>query len=149
MILDSLENSSLYEHLNPLFPKAFDYIKKLDFSNIETGKTEVDGLNLFVGISDSKLKEKQDAKLEAHNKYIDIQIPISKKEIFGWSARETLKKPIGEFNTDKDIIFFEDTPASYIEVNPRDFAIFFPHDAHAPCIGEGTVRKIVIKIRIQ
>lgn len=149
MILDSLENSSLYEHLNPLFPKAFDYIKKLDFSKIETGKTELEGLNLFVGVSDSKLKNKQDAKLEAHNNYIDIQIPISKKETFGWSARETLKKPIGEFNTDKDIIFFEDTPASYFEVGPTDFAIFFPHDAHAPCIGEDSVKKIVIKIRIQ
>ena len=149
MILDSLENSSLYEHLNPLFPKAFDYIRKLDFSKIETGKTELEGLDLFVGVSDSKLKEKQDAKLEAHNKYIDIQIPISKKEIFGWSARETLKKPIGEFNTDKDIHFFADTPASYLEVNPTDFAIFFPHDAHAPCIGEGSVKKIVIKIRVQ
>lgn len=149
MILDSLENTALYEHINPLFPKAFEYIKNLDLSKIEIGKIELEGLDLFVGVSDSKLKEKKDAKLEAHNNYIDIQIPLSQKEVFGWSPRESVKQPTADFNTEKDIQFYEDTPASYIDVSPTDFVIFFPHDAHAPCIGEGIVRKIVVKIKIK
>ncbi|MBR2624354.1 MAG: YhcH/YjgK/YiaL family protein, partial [Paludibacteraceae bacterium] len=38
MILDALENSALYESLNPRFKAAFDYVKKTDFSKLEPGK---------------------------------------------------------------------------------------------------------------
>ena len=32
-------------------------------------------------------------------------------------------------------------------LSPGEFVIFFPEDAHAPCIGEGVIRKMVAKVR--
>lgn len=148
MIIDSLENSHLYEHINPLFPKAFEYLKSIDFSKLEIGKTELQGKDLFVGVSNSTLKEKENAKLEVHNNYIDIQIPVSKEEIFGWKSRKDLRNEAAPFNTEKDIQFFTDKPETYFNLQPKKFAILFPNDAHAPCIGEGEVLKIVVKVKI-
>lgn len=148
MIIDSLKNTAPYEQMNPLFKKAFEYIRTLDFSKLEVGKTILDGDNLFVSVNDSTLKSKETAKLEVHNSYIDIQLPISKEETFGWTSRANLKSETAPFNNEKDIQFFNDTPDSYITIKPGDFLIFFPEDGHAPCVGEGNILKIIVKVKI-
>lgn len=149
MIIDNLESASRYENLNPLFKKAFDYLKSLDFSKLEAGKVELEGRDLHVSISNSKLKTTENAKLEVHDNYIDIQMPVSKAEGFGWIHRSNLKKEAAPFNTEKDIQFFEDKSETYFSIEPGNFAIFFPEDAHAPCIGEGEILKIVVKVRVK
>ncbi|SBW07717.1 conserved hypothetical protein [uncultured Dysgonomonas sp.] len=148
MILDKLENSGKYEHLHPLFKQAFDYLKSIDFSKAEPTKTELKGKDLFVMVSDSDLRAADNAKPEAHKKYIDIQLPISRPETFGWKARQDLTHPIGNFDEERDIQFFDDKTETQITVLPGNFLIFFPEDGHAPCIGEGQVRKVVVKIKI-
>ncbi|MDR2906641.1 MAG: YhcH/YjgK/YiaL family protein [Bacteroidales bacterium] len=148
MIIDRLENSAKYEALNPLFKKAFEYLRSLNLAQIETGKTILDGYDLYVTVSNSSLKDKNVAKLEVHNNYIDIQLPISKAEGFGWSGRNILRNESAPFDAEKDIQFFEDTIQTYFNIEPDNFVIFFPEDGHAPCIGEGTVTKIVVKVRV-
>ena len=148
MILDKLENSGKYEHLHPLFKEAFDYLKSIDFSKAEPTKTELKGKDLFVMVSDSDLRAADKAKPEAHNKYIDIQLPISRPETFGWKARQDLTHPIGNSDEEKDIQFFDNKTETQITVSPGNFLIFFPEDGHTPCIGEGQVRKVVVKIKI-
>ena len=147
MILDSINRFSDYINLHPLFPKALEFIQSLDFNNLQFEKKEISGKDLFVTISESDLKTKDKAKLEAHNNYIDIQIPVSKIETFGWSSRKNLKTESAPFDQSRDLIFYEDVPATYIDVQPLSFVIFYPEDAHAPCIGEGTIDKIVIKVK--
>jgi YhcH/YjgK/YiaL family protein len=148
MILDKLDNSGMYEKLHPLFKEAFEYLKSVDFSKAGTGKTELKGKDLFAMVSDSNLKIAGNAMLEVHNKYIDIQLPVSKAETFGWKARKNLNEATEAFNEEKDIQFFSDKYETLITVLPGDFLIFFPEDGHAPCIGEGRIRKVVVKIRI-
>jgi YhcH/YjgK/YiaL family protein len=149
MIIDHLENSAQYELLNPLFKKAFDYLKSLNFAQLEAGKTLIEGDSLYLSVSNSTLKTKENAKLEVHNNYIDIQLPVSKAEGFGWISRKKLKKEAAPYNPEKDIQFYEDSPQTYFAVEPGNFAIFFPEDGHAPCIGEGTVLKIVVKVKVK
>lgn len=148
MILDSINRFSDYVNLHPLFPKALEFIESLDFQNLQFEKKELLGNDLFVTTSESVLKTQSEAKLEAHNSYIDIQIPVSKTERFGWSPRKDLKIELAPFDHSKDLIFYEDTPATYIDVQPQNFVIFYPEDAHAPCIGEKSVSKIVIKVKV-
>ena len=77
MILDSIENSKRFEVLHPLLKPAFDYIKSTDFTKMEDGKYEF-GENgiMSVTISSFNGKSKTDAFIEAHKKYIDIQVPL-------------------------------------------------------------------------
>ncbi len=40
------------------------------------------------------------------------------------------------------------TPDMYFKLTAGQFAIFFPEDVHAPMIGEGTIKKLIIKVRL-
>ena len=147
MILDSLKNAELYYGMHPLFKEAFEYLKSVDFLKTEIGRTELKGKDLFVIVSDSDMKTEGDAKMEVHNKYIDIQLPVSKPETYGWKARGELKEEREPFNEEKDIQFFFDKGTTLVTGVPGDFTVFFPQDGHAPCIGEGKIRKVVVKIK--
>ncbi len=148
MILDSLKNSALYYSVNPRLKKAFELIASTDWISLEPGIHELDGKDIFVNVMEPELKQKPDAKLEIHNAYIDIQVLIrGEEESFGWSERKDLCKPLGEFDAEKDIQFFDDVPQTYYTVRPGQFTMLFPEDGHAPMVGEGRVRKIIVKVR--
>lgn len=81
MIVDTLENLEKYTSLNPLFAQAVEFLKSQYLQNLEIGKTELKGKDLFVNVAQTKPKTKEEAKLETHNDYIDIQIPLSGIEV--------------------------------------------------------------------
>ena len=148
MILGSINNASTYLTITPRFRQAFDFIKNNDLSNMESGKIMLDGDNLFITIAEPTGKKAEEAKLEAHKKYIDIQIILRGQETMGWSAIENCIHEIDSYNADKDIVFYTDKPSAYITVNEGEFVIFFPEDGHAPAIGNGLIKKAVIKVLV-
>lgn len=148
MILDALKNSALYYSVNPRMKQAFDFIAKTDWTTIQAGIHELDGKDIYVNVMDRELKLKADAKLEVHNEYIDIQVLVAgTSESFGWSERKDLKLPQGDFDAEKDIQFYDDVPQTYYTMRTGQFTVLFPEDAHAPMVGQGTVRKIIVKVR--
>lgn len=48
-----------------------------------------------------------------------------------------MTRPLGAFDAQKDIRFYDDVPQTYYEVTPGQFTLLFPEDAHAPMVGEG------------
>lgn len=149
MILDSLKNSALYEHVHPRMKRAFEVLAATDWTRMEPGIHEIDGRDIYVNVMERELKKKGDAKLEVHNEYIDIQLLVSgEAETFGWSERKNLQRAQGEFNAEKDIQFFEDEPQTYYTMRPGQFSVLFPEDGHAPMVGEGVVRKVIAKVRM-
>ena len=148
MILDNLANADKYISLHPRFAKAFEYIKQLDFTNLEVGKTEIDGRDLHAAVSAKEGTTAEVAKFECHNLYIDIQVCPSGTEKLGWKPRHKCVEPVDVYNAEKDVTFFKDKPDTYFDFHAGDFAIFFPEDVHAPMIGEGIVKKLVIKVKI-
>lgn len=148
MIFDSLKNCATYYGVNPRMKQAFDLIRSTDWTAVEPGIHELDGKDIYVNVMERELKKRADAKLEVHNEYIDIQVLVAgREEAFGWSDRAAVKEPQSDFNAEKDIQFFDDEPQTYYTLRPGQFTILFPEDAHAPMVGEGTVRKIIVKVR--
>lgn len=149
MIIDTLANASKYTSLNPLFAKAFEYIKQNDIANLAVGVSEIaEGLKMIVSVGNGKTAETSLAKFECHDKNIDIQICVSGLETIAWKPREKCVTPNGEYNPEKDVRFFNDTPDMYFQLTDNQFGIFYPEDVHAPMIGEGEIKKIVIKVKI-
>lgn len=148
MIVDNLTNATRYYNLHPLFEKAFNYIVKLDMKSLEDGTTVLEENRLKVAVVSTAMKPTAEAKLETHEKFIDIQIPVTKEETFGWKSLSSLKESETGYDAQNDIEFFRDTPTAYVTLLPEEFVIFFPQDAHAPLIGKGTIRKIIIKIAV-
>ena len=148
MIVDSIKNAELYYSLSPRIKQAFDWLAKTDVSALEAGRHDIDGDNLFVNVMDVELKPREAAALEVHDRYIDIQIMVGETEEYGWSERCDCHSPREEFNRERDVQFFTDVPQMFFSLNERQFAIFFPEDAHAPMLGDGAVRKLIFKLLI-
>lgn len=148
MIIDSLNNSGKIEGLNPHFKKVFDYIKSHDLKSVPVGRIDIDGDNAWITVSEVQGKDQSAAALESHDRYIDIQLPLVGEETFGWQSRSLLKNERdGGYNAEKDITFYTDPAKLYFTMSEGDFAIFFPEDGHAPCIGKGTIKKVVVKVK--
>lgn len=146
MIIDKIQNSLLYENLHPGFAKAFDFIRKTDFSKLVDGKYEIDGKNIFAMVQEYKTKDI--AKLEGHRKYIDIQFLHSGVEQIAYANLEN--QIIISDDEEKDLAFYEGE-GSFIKLESQMFAIFFPQDLHMPGIkitNANKVKKIVIKVRV-
>ncbi len=149
MILDSIKNAELYYSVSPRLAKAFEYIRSTDLEALEFGRHEIDGDDIFINVVEKDLKKVEDAKLEVHNSYADIQILVSgPDEGFGYSERCSLKEPVAEFDSVKDIQFFKDAPQTIYYIRPGQFTLVLPEDAHAPLIGSGTIKKAVVKVRL-
>ena len=149
MIIDKLENLKLYASLNPLFPKVLEFLQQHDLNTLEEGKHEIVGKELFVNIQVAKGKTPEAAVIETHDKMIDIQIPITAPETYGYTQRDQLPKET--YNAEKDITKIPDLAAdSYVTCMPGMFAIFFPQDGHAPCIaGVPEIKKAIFKVSVK
>ncbi|MDO9375474.1 MAG: YhcH/YjgK/YiaL family protein [Bacteroidota bacterium] len=150
MIIDSLANAEQYFPLHRKFKKAFAYINSIDLASIEPGKYEVDGDFVKAIFSNKQGMSAAESilKFECHDKHIDIQLVIKGKETIGWKSRSTCSAQKGEYNPEKDVVFYNDAPDMYFTLSDLQFVIFYPGDVHAPMIAEDAVQKLVIKVRI-
>ena len=100
MIIDTLENAGKYVSLHPRFAKAFEFIKSQNLGTIEPGKFEIDGKDIYASVSLKDGVKREDAKAEAHNNYIDIQVCPGGKEELGWKPRDKAITPKEEYNAE-------------------------------------------------
>ena len=149
MIVDTIANAPKYFSVHPLFEKAFSFINQTDLLDAADGKSDIsEGLKAIFSNAPGKTREASLTKFECHNKNIDIQLCIKGLETIGWKPREKCVDPNGDYNVEKDVQFYNDTPDTYFQLTDGQFAIFFPGDVHAPMIGEGEIKKLVIKVKI-
>ena len=146
MILDILDHSARYAAMHPAFARAFAFLSNTDLSALAPGRHDLDGDDLFVLIDHKDGRGEEGARLEVHRRYIDIQYTLDGQELIGWVPLARCVSPDGEFDLVKDVGFFADSPSTWVAVPPGSFAIFFPHDAHAPLGGRGTLKKAIVKI---
>ena len=147
MIIDTIENLGKYVALNPLFADVVEFLKNNNLQTIEEGKHFIKDKDLFVNIQVAKGKTQEAAVLETHIEMIDIQIPLTCEETFGYTPLCDL--PDFEYNAEKDITKYGDTKAqTYVTVKPGQFVIFFPQDGHAPCIiNQPEIKKAIFKVK--
>jgi YhcH/YjgK/YiaL family protein len=134
--------------MHPGFARAFAFLAATDFAPLPGGRHDIDGDRIYVSIDRQDGRGDEGARLEAHRRYIDIQYTIAGDERIGWMPLARCAVPDGAFDEKKDIGFFADRPTTWLAVPPGSFAIFFPHDAHAPLAGQGLLQKAIVKIAV-
>jgi YhcH/YjgK/YiaL family protein len=150
MIYDNIKRASLYYSLGERIAKALQYLEQTDFSNVEPGKYEIDGDNVFALVQASNTKPLSACKWEAHKKYIDIQFMVTGQEKMGFSE-STKVFVLEEYNKDKDCIIYKGN-GNYLTANEGHFALFFPSDIHMPSIAINIpkeIKKVVIKVKVE
>jgi YhcH/YjgK/YiaL family protein len=148
MIIDALENSIQYLALNPRFEKAFNFLSNPAIGTLPDGRHDIDGDEVYAIVFRGKGRDWEDARMEAHEKYIDIQMVLFGMDKMGWKARgECETKAADQDKPDEDVYFYKDGPQCWFDVLPGNFVIFFPLDAHLPTTGKGHMHKIIIKVK--
>lgn len=140
------------------YGKVFEFIKTYDLAGTFAGmnpgdkKTvEIDSKNVYAIFQVYKTKLHENAKLEGHRNYADVQYIYDGAEIIGYAdIKDIDAEP--EYNAEKDIFFCHATKQlSHVILKAGEAAILEPADLHAPCmmIGEQKVaKKIVFKVKL-
>ena len=150
MIFDSIKNIKNYAEIDE---KIADFILGLTETQA-CGKVFLSTDNLtFANVEEYTTKTLENCKLEAHKKYIDIQMLLSGTEELDFIHTENLKID-EEYDCSRDVMFFKNPsikPDSLI-LNPFKFAMIYPHEAHRPQMNAfdkpQKVKKVVVKILI-
>ena len=151
MIFDTIKNCEQYFNLHPNYEKAFAFLKDAMKQFPETGKHEIDGDNLFASVQAYNTLT-EDGKMEAHEKYVDIQFIVSGKETM--YVNDIEKSELTDaYREDWDAAFYKvDENASALTLTPGCFVVLLPNDAHRPCVAFGgvseAVQKIVMKVKL-
>jgi len=148
MILDVLENAHRYLALNKGFAKAIEFLLRPDLKELPVGKYEIDGDRVYATVSKVFGRKKEDALLEKHEKYIDIQLVLAGTDNMGWKPKSSCRQPSGEYDQKRDLQLFADEPEAWLSTESGSFAIFFPEDAHMPLISSGQLHKVVVKVAV-
>ena len=148
MIIDTLDNLGKYVVLHPLFANVAEFLKGRDLKTMEVGNYPIKDKDVVMKLSLTKQRTKETAFLETHIEMIDIQVPVTCAETFGYSPLCDL--PAYEYDVENDITKYGNTkPQTYVTVNPGQFVIFFPQDGHAPCIiDQEDIKKAIFKIKV-
>lgn len=148
MIFSTLADSGRYLALHPLFAHAFTFLRNTDLLVLAPGKHTVLGEEVFAIVEICQARTRAEAKLESHRRYIDIQLVLAGVDEMGWRPVAECVNPKTDYHAAHDIQFFNDAPSSWVSTPAGVFCIFFPEDAHAPLVGEGMIRKVVMKIAV-
>lgn len=146
MIIDNLTNLDKYISLHKDFKLVFDYLKNNNLETMNCAKNiQLRGNEVFFNLDEYETKPTQ--KLEAHKKYIDIQVVITGEEYMGYTniKNTTISE---EYDEKRDVMFLNGDVDKVLATN-KNFIIFYPEDAHMPALSvtePQKVKKAIFKI---
>ena len=150
MILGTVRYPSRYGGLGVGVRKGLEYLaahEELDA--LPLGRREIEGDALFVDVLETSTVPHAAKPFEAHRRYLDIHITLRGEEWYGYAPVEDLRM-IEPYSAERDIALFSGE-GIYFQVPQGQFALFFPEDAHKPCVvfrEPGSVKKLILKVKV-
>ncbi|RAV16660.1 YhcH/YjgK/YiaL family protein [Paenibacillus contaminans] len=148
MIIDRLENASLYYGVSENIKKALEYLEQTDFSAMEPGNYEIEGENMYAMLQHYVNRPIEEGVWEAHRKYIDVHYIYEGMERMGYASVSNLKL-IKEYDEKDDYSFYVGK-GSWNVFDEGSFVIYGLQDAHIPAIAVNepqAVKKVIVKIK--
>lgn len=156
----------IVNHIDDLFEEEFVYSKNLQFVVKFIKEKGLDGILAYENgkytlTSDGGVKlnrssyvgkEKDVARLENHDKWLDLQLVLDNVEDIGYcDKRKVQEKNITvPYNEEKDVTFYSAPLDATIRLTKGFFVLVYPNDLHKPCIkvNDKVIQKAVFKIKI-
>lgn len=150
MIFDKVENFELYKNCHKEFYQVEKFLKEVS-EDIEPGRYELEnGVYVNVDLTNTRYE----GPLEAHKKYIDIQVGLTGEEIIEYANISGLEIYKEDISRPEDDLYFYNTPSktSFL-IDKNHFAVFFPEDLHKPLLVVDNkmteIKKLVFKIPVE
>lgn len=154
MIVDHISNWRTYD-LGTAWEQAFGFLESLSV-DAEEKEYPIDGDAVFARVMSYATKGETDADavLEAHRKYVDIQMALVDSERIAVYPTPSLATKTA-YDAEKDVEFFQYNESGKLQLSmfPGTFACLLPQDAHMPQLhtdgGSGRVKKVVVKLLLE
>jgi len=149
MIHATLSDRAAYA-TTPILQAALDYLAETDFSVLEEGSYAGPDRLFRVIVQRYQTRQPEQAVWESHRQNIDIQYVAEGRELFGYAPLANAPAVQTPYDADRDVIFYE-AGLTKLPLQEGEFAVFFPHDVHAPGLAEGAstaVLKVVLKLQV-
>lgn len=152
MILGDIKNwEKERDSFSPALQKAIAYIRSTDMNQLQEGRYEIDGENMFAVVQEIETVKKSERKAESHSKYIDVQYLISgDEEVIGVGRASEYNAIVEDQLEASDYVLYQEVRGVFdVVLKPGMFAVFFPSDLHRPgCsrMGDTKIKKAVIKV---
>jgi len=144
----------LRNYIEPeIFEKVAEFLSLVNEDMAEE-KYPIIGDRVFARVMSYDTNDPSDCKIEAHDKYIDIQATITGAEGISVFDRSALTE-LNPYNPEKDVVNFVPEGAEEVAHTsniPGYFTMLYPQEAHRPkeiVRGINRVKKFVIKVLVQ
>jgi len=147
MIIDRIENIGRYRNLGGAFAEAAAWLEETDLKALPCGRAEIAGERAFANLSENRLS-REETGFEAHRLYADIQLVLEGKERFLFGTETEILPP----NPGTDFYPCRVGRRIGFTLEPGEFAVFLPEEAHAPGIAPedaDSCKKLVVKVRME
>jgi len=136
------------------FAKAFEYLEKVLQTDTDENRRLLSlPINTFekVDLDENNFgleqvynsKNRENCFFESHRQYIDVQFILEGEEIIEVNNSDKLTISM-EYDNDMDLTKYKSTQnSSIIKLKKGDVAIFYPQDAHMPCVQLNNTIKVV------
>ncbi|WP_444812542.1 YhcH/YjgK/YiaL family protein [Streptococcus canis] len=147
MIIAEQSDFRKYASINPHFSTVCDFLENTDLKNLEDGRIDIDGDNVFANCMTYVADGIRGEQFENHKKYLDIHLVISNTEAMAVSSLPNSKLKV-EFDIQKDIGFYDSSQYQVITLTESNLLVTFEEDLHQPKvrINDYPVKKLVIKV---
>ena len=151
MIIDKIENASLYTNISDRLAKALETLNKVNFAEKEKGRHDIDGDNVFYLVQPYTTLPLSDGKLETHIEYIDVHYMAKGEELIGYTPFENLEVDTPYDPAGDGALYKVPDKIGTVILSHGMFCVCFPKDAHMPCRqidAPQDVLKIVVKVKV-
>ncbi|MDP4206877.1 MAG: YhcH/YjgK/YiaL family protein [Bacteroidota bacterium] len=151
--LEDLQKQNLFKGRIKEGLEFLTRLKEDDFNDVVPGKSKkitIDGDKLYASLQRYHGKSYENARPEAHKKYIDLQFILKGEEYIRCAPMSECKEATS-YCEENDIFFLTAKDGTMLELRQGYVAILFPEDVHAPCITTGNedeIWKCVVKVLI-
>ena len=117
-----------YLGLSANLDTAIRYLQTADLSQLQKGRNEIDGSQVFVNRFDYQTMPQENAIWEGHIQYADIHVLVSGHEKIGVSNVDTLTETVRK--PEEDFVGFDGPVEAWCPMTTEDILIVYPEDIH-------------------
>lgn len=150
MIFSNLNCPDSWGALESGVKEALDYAASHNLAALAPGSYPIDGDRLFVNIVEYETKKPEERFWEAHRAYLDVHVSLDGTEQIDLNFLPNLE--VKNYIEKDDFVPADGDKACSVIMNPSDFLVCYPADAHRTAVAfEGRaqkVKKAIFKVRI-
>lgn len=152
MLSAHINNLDIVPFISPALKEYIERAKAFLATDPENGCHKLEGETFFINAVTADTVPASERLGELHQRYVDIHILIDGEERIGYGH-------LPDTDIEQDMLADQDAglfkvikQEKYIDLNPGDFAVFYPGEPHRPLCNvetSQTVKKIIVKIDSQ